>query len=86
MRVASRSSAKWLKVRSTSGIDLRYQAGLRGEHHIVAQSNREVANGLCDMALASIPRARGGETGPLSAGTQHPATGLSVSDGNVLTF
>jgi len=28
----------------------------------------------------------GEETGPLSAGTRHPATGLSVSDGNVLTF
>jgi hypothetical protein len=35
----------------TSGVDLREQAGLRGEHHILAPSDRAVTDGLGDMAL-----------------------------------
>ena len=38
--------------RGTSGIDLREQVGLRGEHYIVAPSHRAVTDGLGDMALA----------------------------------
>ena len=48
--------------------------------HLVWEAFQRVkANG--GSAIAS-----GGETGPLSAATRHLAMGLSLSDGNVLTF